>query len=131
MGILDNIGVIGEVLFWLGAILGLALLIAVLIFRAMDGPRRPTHVTIIEDFDQRPVALWSVHDRTYTRLITAEDDLRVQGSSGVLGFVSVRDPERLEFHRHSTAERLCRALAVTMLVTAGVGFLASLLPLLR
>lgn len=62
MGILDNIGIIGEVLFWLGAILGLALLIVVLIFRAVDGPRRPTHVTIIEDLDQRLVALWSVHD---------------------------------------------------------------------
>ena len=34
--------------------------IAALIIRAIDGPRLTTNVTIVEDLDQRPIAMWSV-----------------------------------------------------------------------
>lgn len=73
--------------------------------------------------------MWSVQDRTYTRPLTARDEIRDRESTSVTGFVSERDPERLELHKRSHAERLCWTLAITMLSTAVVGFLASLLPM--
>ena len=129
MSILDTIGIIGELLSWIGAIIGVPFAIAALIIRAIDGPRLTTNVTIVEDLDQRPIAMWSVQDRTYTRPLTARDEIRDRESTSVTGFVSERDPERLELHKRSHAERLCRTLAVTMLSTAVVGFIASLQPM--
>jgi len=129
MSTLDTIGIIGELLSWIGAIIGVPFAIAALIIRAIDGPSLTTNVTIVEDLDQRPIAMWSVQDRTYTRPLTARDEIRDRESTSVTGFVSERDPERLELHKRSHAERFCWTLAITMLSTAGVGFLASLLPM--
>lgn len=129
MSIFDTIGIIGELLSWIGAIIGVPFAIAALIIRAIDGPRLTTNVTIVEDLDQRPIAMWSVQDRTYTRPLTARDEIRDRESTSVTGFVSERDPERLELHKRSHAECLCWTLAITMLSTAVVGFLASLLPM--
>lgn len=129
MSIFDTIGIIGELLSWIGAIIGVPFAIAALIIRAVDGPRHTTNVTIVEGLDQRPIAMWSVQDRTYTRPLTARDEIRDRDSPSVTGFVSERDPERLELHKRSHAERLCRTLAVTMLSTAVVGFIASLQPM--
>lgn len=129
MSTLDTIGIIGEMLAWVGAIIGVPVLAAGLTIRTVGGPRLPTNVTIVDDLDQQPIAIWSVKDRTYTRPVTAHDDLHVEDSTSVIGFVPERDPRRLDFHRRSHAERLCRTLAITMLSTSTVGFLVSLLPM--
>lgn len=129
MSTLDTIGIIGELLAWVGAIIGVPFLAAVLIIRTVGGARLPTDVTIVDDLDQQPIAIWSVEDRTYTRPVTARDDLCVDDSTSFTGFFPEHDPRLLDFHRHSHAERLCRTLAITMLSTSLAGFLVSLLPL--
>lgn len=67
MSILDTIGIIGELLSWIGTITGVPLAIAALIIRAVDGSRLSTSVTIVEDLNQRPIVLWSVQGRIYAR----------------------------------------------------------------
>lgn len=129
MSITDTIGIIGEMLSWIGAIIGIPFLIAALIIAAIDGPRTPTNVTIVKDLDQQRIAIWSAKERTYTRPLTPRDDLRDHDSTTVIGYVPERRPDRLRLHKRSHPERLCRTLAITMLCTAAVGFLASLLPM--
>ena len=60
MSILDTIGIIGEMLSWIGAIIGIPFLVAALIITAIDGPRTPTNVTVVEDLDQQRIAICSV-----------------------------------------------------------------------
>uniref|UniRef100_UPI001F58E024 hypothetical protein n=2 Tax=Microbacterium TaxID=33882 RepID=UPI001F58E024 len=87
MSTLDTIGIIGEMLAWVGAIIGVPVLAAGLTIRTVGGARLPTNVTIVDDLDQQPIAIWSVKDRTYTRPVTAHDDLHVEDSTSVIGFV--------------------------------------------
>ena len=87
MSIFDTIGIIGELLSWIGAIIGVPFAIAALIIRTVGGARLPTNVTIVDDLDQQPIAIWSVKDRTYTRPVTAHDDLHVEDSTSVIGDV--------------------------------------------
>lgn len=129
MNILDTIGIIGEMLSWIGAVIGIPFLIAALIIAAIDGQRTPTNVTIVEDLDQQRIAIWSVKERICTRTLTPRDDLRDHDSATIIGYVSERRPEMLHLHKRSHAERLCRTLALTMLSTAAIRFLASLLPM--
>ncbi|MDR7165629.1 hypothetical protein J2X12_003683 [Pseudarthrobacter oxydans] len=129
MSIIDTIGIIGEMLSWIGAIIGIPFLITAVIINAIDGPRSVTKVTIVEDLDQQRIAIWSVKERTYTRHLTSHDDLRDHDSTTVTGYVPERRPDRLHLHKRSHAERLCRTLAITMLSTAAIGFVTSLLPI--
>ncbi|TDP90138.1 hypothetical protein EDF62_2703 [Leucobacter luti] len=73
MSVVDTIGIIGELLSWVGAFAGVPFLIAALVIHAVEGPRLPTNVTIIEDLDHRKVAQWAVEERTYSRPLTVED----------------------------------------------------------
>ncbi|MCT2090241.1 hypothetical protein M3D92_13205 [Micrococcus terreus] len=50
MSILDTIGIIGELLSWIGVIIGVPFLIAALIIRAIERPHLATNVTIVEDW---------------------------------------------------------------------------------
>lgn len=129
MSITDIIGIVGEMLSWIGAIIGFPFLVAALIIAAIDGPRTPTNVTIVKDLDQQRIAIWSVKERTYARPLTPRDDLRDHDATTVTGYVPERRPDRLHLHKRSHPERLCRTLAITMLSTAAVGFLASLVPM--
>lgn len=129
MRVVDTIGIIGELLSWVGAISGVPFLIAALVIRAVEGPCLPTNVTIIEDLDHRKVAQWAVEGRTYSRPLTVEDGLAYPYPTSITGYFRVRHPHLLDMHKRSHRERVCLALAATLLSVALAGFLASLAPM--
>ncbi|RLP67642.1 hypothetical protein D9V30_13490 [Mycetocola reblochoni] len=129
MSVVDTIGIIGELLSWVGAFAGVPFLIAALVIHAVEGPRLPTNVTIIEDLDHRKVAQWAVEERTYSRPLTVEDGPADPHSTSVTGYFRVRHPHLLDIYKRSHRERVCLALAATLLSVAVAGFLASLAPM--
>lgn len=51
------LGIIGEKLSWIGAIIGTPILIAALILANIDDLRTPAKATIVEDLDQQRVEI--------------------------------------------------------------------------
>lgn len=129
MSAIDIIGIVGELLSWFGAVIGIPFLVAALIFRGADGKRQATNIGIVEDLDRQRVAFWTIGGRTYSRPITERDQLPRDHGTTITGYVSPRHPGRLELHKRSHAERLCATLAITLLSVAVAGFIASLLPI--
>lgn len=129
MSVVDTIGIIGELLSWVGAIAGVPFLIAALVIRAVEGPRLPTNVTIIEDLDHCKVAQWAVEGCTYSRPLTVEDSPSDLHATSITGYFRVRHPHLLDMHKRSHRERVCLTLAATLLSVAVAGFLVSLAPM--
>lgn len=128
MSVVDTVGVIGELLSWIGGVIGFVLGVVAVTLRAGDRKRVPTHVTVVEDLEQQQVALWTYGDRTYSQPLAAHEDVTSDGTT-ITGYVAPRHPERIVLHRRSHAERLCTTLAIVMLSTGVVGFIASTAPL--
>jgi len=115
-------------LSWVGAIAGLPLLVVALLLRGRDRGRRPVSVAVVDDLEDRRVAIWSAGGRTYSRPLAVHEELSVT-DDGLIGFCSPGRPDRMHVHQRSPAARACTALAITLLAAAALGFVASLLPL--
>ena len=129
MEIVDGIGLVGEIIAWVGLIVGLPLLGIGLLTRSVQGPHTRTPIAILDDLDDRPMALWSAGGRTCSRSLTHSEARHLADLPEPFGYVSDRDPERMRVEARSPAERACLTIAIVMLGAAVVGFVASLLPL--
>lgn len=128
MSALDVVAMVGEMLSWVGAIAGIPLLVVALVLRGRDRRRRPVGVAVVDDLDDRRVAIWSAGGRTYSRPLALHEEL-AETDDGLVGYSSPRRPDRMHAHRRSPAARACTALAVILLATATLGFVVSLLPM--
>lgn len=128
MEIIDGIGVVGEIIAWVGLIVGLPLLGIGLLTRSVQGPHSRTRVAILDDLDDRPMAVWSAGGRTCTRSLTPSEARHLAELPEPVGYVSDRDPERMRVEARSPVERSCVTIAFVMLGAAVLGFIASLLP---
>ena len=128
MEINDSIGVVGEVIGWVGLIVGLPLLLIALLTRSIQGGHTRIRITVLEDLEDRPMALWSAGDRTYTRALTPSETRHLADTAEPFGYVADRDPERLRLEARSPFERACMTISFVMLGAAVIGFAASFLP---
>lgn len=125
MNAAETVGVIGELLSWLGGSIGVVFLAIALILRSRDRKRLPTPVSVVEDLDEQQVAIWTAAGRTYSRKLAEHERLADDHDSSMTGFVAPQHPEHLVLQQRSNAERLCTVLAIIMLATGAVGFIAS------
>ncbi|MFS0894702.1 hypothetical protein [Microbacterium sp. 179-I 3D3 NHS] len=130
MEIVESIGAVGEVIGWVGLLVGIPLLVIGLLVRAAQGPHTRTAVAVIDDLDDRPMALWSAGGRTCTRPLTAAEARHLAERPDPFAYVSDRDPERMRVEARSASERACTTIALVMLGAALLGFAASFLPVL-
>lgn len=128
MEIIDSIGVVGEVIGWVGLIVGLPLLLIALLTRSVQGRHTRIRITVLEDLEDRPMALWSAGGRTCTRALTPSEARHLADTAEPFGYVSDRDPERLRLEARSPFERACMTISLVMLGAAVLGFAASFLP---
>lgn len=129
MEIVDGIGAVGEVIGWVGLIAGIPLLLIGLLVRALAGSRVRVDITVLEDLEDRPVAVWSTEDRTCTRPLTPGEARHLSELPAPFGYVSVDDPEDMRVDARSSFERACTTISIVMLAAAALGFAASLIPI--
>lgn len=128
MEIVDGVGAVGEVIGWVGLIAGVPLLLIGLLVRALQGARTRVAITVLEDLEDRPVAVWSTDDRTCARPLSPGEVRHLSELPTPMGYVSVHDPEDMRLDARSPFERACTTIALVMLGAAALGFAASLLP---
>ncbi|WEK61321.1 MAG: hypothetical protein P0Y60_00760 [Candidatus Microbacterium colombiense] len=129
MHVVEVVGVVGEIIGWVGLIAGVPLALIAVLIRSAQGTHRPTPVTILEDFEDNAVALWTVGDRTHTRYLSPDEVRHLLALPTPSGFVSDRHPEQMRLDARAPSERACTTIAIVMLGAAVVGFAASVLPL--
>ncbi|QEE61034.1 hypothetical protein FVA74_05180 [Salinibacterium sp. dk2585] len=123
----EAVGIIGELMSWIGGVVGVLCFSVALVLRVAGGKRQPVQVTVVDDLEHRLVAIWTVDDRTYSQAI--DPSIRLPDWT-VTGYVSPARPERVAFTRRSQAERIFMTLAIVMLATGAAGFIASSVSLL-
>jgi len=123
----EAVGIIGELMSWIGGVVGILCLAVALLLRMAGGKHQPVQVTVVDDLEQRLVAIWTVDDRTYSQAL--DPSIRLSDWT-VTGYVSPARPERVTFHRRSQAERIFMTLAMVMLATGVAGFIVSSVSLL-
>lgn len=128
MEIIDGIGLVGEIIAWVGLIVGLPLLGIGLLTRSVQGPHTRTPIALLDDLEDRPMALWSAGGRTCSRPLTSSEARHLAELPEPIGYVSDRDPERMRVEARSSVERACSTISFVMLGAAVLGFIASLLP---
>lgn len=129
MEIVDGIGAVGEIIGWVGLIAGVPLLVIGLLVRSLQGTHTRTRITVLEDLEDRPMALWSTGERTYTRPLTSSEIRHLSDLSEPYGYVSDRTPDHMRLEARSSFERACTTISIVMLGAALLGFAASFLPL--
>jgi hypothetical protein len=129
MEIVDGIGAVGEIIGWIGLLVGIPLLLVGVLTRTAQGRHTLTKINVLEDLEDQPVALWSTGDRTYTRPLTTSEARHVAELGEPVAYVSDRNPESMRLEARSPFERACTTIALVMLGAAVLGFVASFLPL--
>ncbi|GAA1838794.1 hypothetical protein [Agromyces salentinus] len=118
----DTIGVIAEVIGWVGLALGLASLGLVLLIRIADGRWLPTDAVIADEADGS-VVRWFAEGEFHTRRLSASERQHVEDLDEEKAFYREREPEHLRLHEPPAGRRILRLLGVVFLglaLVAGV-----------
>lgn len=129
MNAVDTLSLIGELLSWVGILVGIPFLIIMLLIRVIDGRHKPTNITIVAGFDDQQVAFWNAGERTLTCVLPGRPMPSAGSRQELIGYVSQRDPQRMRFEKRHPADKTCGIVAAVMFITAAVGFIVSLLSL--
>jgi hypothetical protein len=129
----DTIGVIAEVIGWVGLALGLASLGLVLLIRIADGRWLPIDAIIVDEIDEagraRSVVRWFAGGEFHARPLSAAERHQVDGDEEK-AFYREREPEHLRLHEPPAGRRVLRLLGIVFLglalVAGVVGILAML-----
>jgi hypothetical protein len=118
----DTVGVIAEVIGWVGLALGLASLGLALLIRIADGRWLPTDAVIADDADGSTVR-WFAEGEFHARRLSAAERHHVENIDEEKAFYREREPEHLRLHEPPAGRRILRLLGLVFLglaVVAGV-----------
>ncbi|AZS46344.1 MULTISPECIES: hypothetical protein [Microbacterium] len=118
MNAVDAVGMIAEILSWVGLGVGLPLLTIVLLVKVHDGPWLPHEVVILEEEDGRARARWFTAGDFWERPLRAEESVHWRGREDADAFISARHPRLMRFEPRRP---LLHALQVLGITLAGVG----------
>ncbi|XKH55635.1 hypothetical protein LG293_10270 [Citricoccus nitrophenolicus] len=125
---LEGAGVAGDLISWIGLILGLPVLLVGLLLRAGEKGLIPTEVVLVADGGTL-WARWFSAGEFHERPLSGAERARLAGQDVCRGHVSRRDPSVLRFERRTPATSVCLALGSTFVVLGACGFALSLLPM--
>ncbi|QNA92020.1 MULTISPECIES: hypothetical protein [unclassified Microbacterium] len=118
MNAIDAVGMIAEILSWIGLGIGLPLLAVVLLVKVHDGAWSPQEVVIVEDAGGSARARWFAAGDFRERPLRADEHIHRQGRDEVDAFVSERHPDLMRFEPRRPLLHAFQVLGVTL---AGVG----------
>lgn len=118
--VLDLVGAIAELLTWVGISLGLLLLLASLVVRAVSGRWIETDAILVDGAEEASVR-WMSADGLHLQPITSAERSDFAGPDGVRIYYQKRDPDRMRLEAMGHGERVLRLLGLLLF---GLGILA-------
>lgn len=125
MELIDAAGSVGELVSWIGLLLGLPALAIAWLLRLRDGEWLPVDVVVVER-GGRPLGRWFAGGDFHERGVTGEERERL-GDEGPAWYAS-RRPWRMELAPHSPAARACAIIGTILAAVGLLGLLVSFLP---
>ncbi|UOQ59493.1 hypothetical protein MUN76_10555 [Leucobacter rhizosphaerae] len=130
MSVVDTLGMVGEILSWIGLGIGLPLWIVALLVRAGDGRWLPVDVVVVPEGD-RILARWFAAGETHERPLTAREFHGADRSMEPrTGFVSEKRPSRLRFEARRPVVHECFVIGFTLTIIGVLSLLLSFLPMI-
>ncbi|MEW1980873.1 hypothetical protein AB0333_08090 [Citricoccus sp. NPDC079358] len=125
---LEGAGVAGDLISWIGLLLGLPVLLVGLLLRAREKGLVPTEVVLVADGGML-WARWFSAGEFQERPLSGTERAHLAGQDVCRGYVSRRDPSGVRFERRTSATSVCLALGYTFVGLGVCGFVLSLLPM--
>ena len=120
---LDLVGMIAELLTWVGISVGLLLLVASLLARAVSGRWVETDAVLVDGADETSVR-WMSEEGLHLQTLTTQERSDLPESEGLRIFYQRRDPRRMRLEATGHGERVLRLLGLLLF---GLGILAFVL----
>lgn len=124
MGGVDAVGMIAEILSWIGLGIGLPLLVVVWMVKMHDGSWLPHEVVIVDAEGGRARARWFAAGDFRERPLRADEHVHRQGRDEVDAFISERHPDLMRFEPRRPLLHAFQVLGITL---TGVGAAAVVL----
>jgi len=124
MNAVDAVGIIAEVLSWIGLGVGLPLLAVVFLVKVHDGAWVPHEVVIVEEEDGRARARWFAAGDFRERPLRADESVHWRGREEADAFLSERHPGLMRFEPRRPLLHAFQVLGITL---ASVGMTAVIL----
>jgi hypothetical protein len=124
---LDGAGMAGELMSWLGLILGLPLLLVALPLRAGERGLVPTEIVIVRD-GRTARARWYAAGEFHERELLRHERGHVAGQDFIQGYVGRRDPWVMRLERRTPVTSVLLVLGATLVALGLAGFALSFLP---
>ena len=116
---------IAELLTWVGISVGLVLLFASLVTRAVSGRWIETDAVLVEGTDEASVR-WMSDDGLHLQPITSHERSEFATSEGLRIFYQRRDPSRMRLEATGHGERVLRLLGLLLFGMGAVAFIVSM-----
>ena len=130
MSAVDTLGMVGEILSWIGLGIGLPVLLIALLVRAGDGRWLPVDVVIVPEGD-RILARWFAAGDVHERPLTAQEYRDAERARNPRpGYVSERRPTRMRFEPRRPVIHECYVIGLTLSIIGVLSLLLSFLPVL-
>lgn len=115
MDVIEVLGMICEVLSWIGLGLGLPMLLLALLGRTIEGRWVPSEIAILDDPDH-PRARWFAASDFWERPLRQSEAVHWEGQSTAPGYVSERHPRTMRFEPHHPALHALHVLGTTLTI---------------
>lgn len=125
---LEGAGVAGELLSWIGFLLGVPLLLVGSALRSAERALVAIEIVIVQD-GYTPWARWFGDGDFHQRPLRLEEFVKLAGKVSCTGYINPRDPSQMRLERHRQATRACRAMGTAFVVIGLAGFILSILPM--
>lgn len=129
MNAVDTLGMVGEILSWIGLGIGLPLLLIAMLVRSGDGRWLPVEVVIVTDGD-RLLARWFAGGAAHERTVSAQEYRGPEANKNPRpGFVSEKRPSKMRFEPRRPVIHEFYVIGLTLTIIGALSLLLSFLPM--
>lgn len=130
MNVVDTLGMVGEILSWIGFGIGLPLLVIAMLVRAGDGQWQPVDVVIVPQGDQF-LARWFAAGEVHERVLSVSEFRGPEATKNPRqGFASEKRPHKMRFEPRRPVIHECYVIGLTLTIIGVLSLLLSLLPMI-
>ena len=130
MNVVDTLGMVGEILSWIGLGIGLPLLLIAMLVRSGDGRWLPVEVVIVTD-SERILARWFAGGEAHERILSAQEYRGPEAKKNPRpGFVSEKRPSKMRFEPRRPVIHEFYVIGLTLTIIGALSLLLSFLPML-
>ena len=129
MNVVDTLGMVGEILSWIGLGIGLRLLLIAMLVRSGVGRWLLVEVVIVTD-SERILARWFAGGEAHERILSAQEYRGPEAKKNPRpGFVSEKRPSKMRFEPRRPVIHEFYVIGLTLTIIGALSLLLSFLPM--